>query len=101
MDHPARIAIHLTHRLGAIVAALAWCLAALTVLSKPLLSRLKLRAAAVLAALCLQIAIGIGMVVKGFPLWLATSHTAGAALLLLSGLTLLRGLSAAAAGRAI
>ena len=35
------------------------------------------RAGAVLAALALQLTIGISMVLKGFPLWLATAHTAG------------------------
>jgi heme A synthase len=33
------------------------------------------------------------MVLKAFPLWLATAHTAGAALLLLATLALLRSLS--------
>ena len=32
------------------------------------------------------------MVLKGFPLWLATAHNAGAALLLLATLALLRSL---------
>jgi cytochrome c oxidase assembly protein subunit 15 len=44
----------------------------------------------VLLALALQLTIGISMVVKGFPLWLATAHNAGAALLLLSTLALNR-----------
>ena len=49
-------------------------------------------AIAVLAALLLQLTIGIGMVKQGFPLWLATAHNAGAALLLLSTLALNRAL---------
>jgi heme a synthase len=47
-----------------------------------------------LAALALQLLIGVSMVMRGFPLWLATAHTAGAALLLLATLALLRALSA-------
>jgi len=43
-------------------------------------------------ALALQLTIGITMVLKTFPLWLATAHTAGAALLLLATLALLRSL---------
>jgi heme A synthase len=39
------------------------------------------------------------MVLRGFPLWLATAHTAGAALLLLSVLALLRGAGATARNR--
>ena len=52
------------------------------------------RAWAVLGALALQLFIGMSMVLKSFPLWLATAHTAGAALLLLATLALLRALSA-------
>jgi len=55
-----------------------------------------LPAAMVLAALALQLTLGISMVLRGFPLELATAHTAGAALLLLSVLALLRGLQSAA-----
>jgi len=90
----ARIAIHLTHRLGALVTALALTLAALAVLRRRGLAAARVRAWAVLAALALQLTIGISMVEKGFPLWLATAHTAGAALLLLATLALLRSLGA-------
>ena len=94
LANPARVAIHLTHRLGALVASLALILAAVFVLRQRGLSKARLRAWAVLGALGLQLIIGISMVVKGFPLWLATAHTAGAALLLLATLALLRSLSA-------
>src|SRR5947208_2937683 len=53
----------------------------------------RLRAWAVLGALGLQLLIGVAMVLKAFPLSLATAHTAGAALLLLATLALLRSLS--------
>ena len=89
----ARVAIHLTHRLGALVAALTLTLAALFVLQRRGLSGARLRAWALLGALGLQLLIGISMVLKAFPLWLATAHTAGAALLLLATLALLRCLS--------
>jgi cytochrome c oxidase assembly protein subunit 15 len=91
---PARVAIHLTHRLGALVAAVALTLAAVFVLRRRGLASARPRAALVLAALGLQLAIGVTMVLKGFPLILATAHTAGAALLLLATLALLRSLSA-------
>ena len=45
-----------------------------------------------LVALVLQLAIGITMVRSGFPLWLATAHSAGAALLLLAVVALNRSL---------
>ena len=90
---PARVAIHLTHRLGALVAAVALTLAALFVLRRRGPSGARLRAWALLGALGLQLLIDIAMVLKAFPLWLATAHTAGAALLLLATLALLRCLS--------
>ncbi len=40
--------------------------------------------------LALQLAIGILTVLQGFPLWLATAHNAGAALLLLAAVALNR-----------
>ena len=93
LDNPARVAIHLTHRLGALLAAVALTLAALFVLRRRGLSGARLRAWALLGALGLQLLIGISMVLKALPLWLATAHTAGAALLLLATLALLRSLS--------
>ena len=41
-----------------------------------------------MVALVLQVSIGIGVVWFGLPLWLATSHNAVAALLLLSMINL-------------
>jgi len=94
LANPARVAIHFTHRLGAVVASLALGLAALFVLRHRGLAAARPRAGALLAALALQLGIGISMVIKGFPLPLATAHTAGAALLLLATLALLRALRA-------
>jgi len=90
LDNAARVAIHLTHRLGALLTTAALGLAALFVLRQRGLPGAQPRAWAVLAALALQLTIGITMVLKTFPLWLATAHTAGAALLLLATLALLR-----------
>lgn len=88
LDNPARIAIHLTHRIGAAVATLTLALSALfIVIRKSLLTALP-AAYAVLAALALQLTIGVSMVLKAFPLRLTAAHTAGAALLLLATLTL-------------
>jgi cytochrome c oxidase assembly protein subunit 15 len=96
LDNPARIAIHLTHRLGALVATLMLVTAAVTVLTRKALPQVMLPGLCVLAALALQLTLGISMVLKGFPLELATAHTAGAAVLLLSVLALLHGLGTAA-----
>jgi heme a synthase len=99
LDNTARVAIHLTHRLGAAITAGALTLAAVFVLRQRGLSPARAPAIAVLAALALQLGIGISMVLKTFPLWLATAHTAGAALLLLATLALLRSLTPARTSR--
>jgi cytochrome c oxidase assembly protein subunit 15 len=94
LDNPARVAIHLTHRIGAIVATLALGLAALFVVLRKAAPAAETAAYAVLGALLLQLTIGISMVLRGFPLQLATAHNAGAALLLLATLTLVHKVSA-------
>ena len=90
LDNPARVAIHLTHRLGALLATLALVFAAVFVILRKNLPHATAAAYAVLAALALQLTIGISMVLKTFPLRLTTAHTAGAALLLLAILALVR-----------
>jgi cytochrome c oxidase assembly protein subunit 15 len=92
LDHPARVAIHFTHRLGAVVASLALLFAAVMTWRTRHERNSRFAAAAAMAALALQLAIGSFMVLKGFPLWLATAHNAGAALLLLATLALNRAL---------
>jgi cytochrome c oxidase assembly protein subunit 15 len=88
LDLPARIAIHLTHRLGALVTTLALLGAAVTTLRSRVEPAAHTCAVLVLCALGLQLGIGIGMVWRGFPLWIATAHNAGAALLLLATVAL-------------
>lgn len=88
LSNAARVAIHFTHRLGAIIATGALALAAIWVLRERGLARARPAAIAVLVALALQLTIGITMVLQGFPLWLATAHNGGAALLLLATLAL-------------
>ncbi len=86
LDGPARAAIQLTHRLFALLVAghlgvLAWRL----MRSPGLLAW----GVALLIALLAQIGLGIGNVLLGLPLVVATLHTAGAALLLAILVTLL------------
>jgi cytochrome c oxidase assembly protein subunit 15 len=91
-----RIAIQLTHRIGAIVAGVGLIVAAVIALRLRGDAPVRLSALMVLALLCLQWAIGTSMVLRGFPLWLATAHNAGAALLLLAALALNHSLRPAA-----
>jgi len=85
-------AIHFTHRVGAVIAALVLVLAAVRALRSRSDDFARRAAIAVLAALALQLTLGITMVLSGFPLWLATAHNAGAALLLLAAIALNRSL---------
>lgn len=92
LAHPARTAIHFTHRLGAIMAGsilISLGIAAAT-------SRQNRRAAkagrVLVLAVVLQICIGVATVHWGVPLLLATLHNAGAAFLVISIVTLLRSL---------
>lgn len=95
LDHPARVAIHLVHRLGAVVVALALLAAAWRAWvegARAGLREWRVLAALTVAALVLQLAIATGMVLQAFPLGLATAHNLGAALLLLATTALLHGL---------
>ncbi len=92
LQHPARVAIHYTHRLGAIAATLALLFAAIATLRRKVKAGARVAAYAVMGALALQLLIGASMVLKGFPLALATAHNAGAALLLLASVALYRSL---------
>lgn len=85
LDADARTAIQLSHRIGAIV-VLGHLLGVIAAAWRRGLGGWAL---AVLAALALQIALGISNVVFGLPLPVATLHNAGAALLLLVLLGLL------------
>ncbi|MFO1426819.1 MAG: COX15/CtaA family protein [Steroidobacteraceae bacterium] len=90
LDNPARVAIHFTHRLGALVATLALLWAAWLALRNAPTALVRNGGRWVVAALALQLAIGILMVLESFPLPLATGHNGGAALLLLAALALNR-----------
>jgi cytochrome c oxidase assembly protein subunit 15 len=90
LDHPARVAIHYVHRVGAIVAALVLGFVAWKALRQGLSQGVRLAGGALAAALVLQLLVGPIMVLKTFPLSLATAHNAVAALLVLAMVALLR-----------
>jgi cytochrome c oxidase assembly protein subunit 15 len=92
LANPARIAIHLTHRFGALVTGSVLLGVGLLTLLRAKSRRLFGAGIAVMAAVLLQICIGIATVHYGVPLPLATMHNAGAALLVLSMVWLLRAL---------
>jgi cytochrome c oxidase assembly protein subunit 15 len=79
LDHPARVAIHFTHRVGAVVASVLLLLAAF--FACRLGAGPRWAGILVIATLALQISIAAFMVLRAFPLGLAAAHNAGAALL--------------------
>jgi cytochrome c oxidase assembly protein subunit 15 len=96
LANPARMAIHFTHRLGALIAGS--ILISLGVLVATRAGSVRLRAAGglLVLAVLLQISLGVATVHWAVPLGLATLHNAGAALLVISMLWLLRALWPAA-----
>jgi cytochrome c oxidase assembly protein subunit 15 len=93
LSAPARTAIHYTHRIGAVLVGLLFLTLSVRSVWAGGSRRVRLAGAAVGVAVILQWLIGMNLIWRGFPLWLGTAHNAGAALLLLSTVTLLRFLS--------
>lgn len=87
LDTPARTAIHYAHRLGAVVTAALVLGVAVQALRR---RRAGLRPTAwcIIAAVVLQLCLGVGNVLGGLPLPVAVGHNAGASTLLLALLTL-------------
>ncbi len=83
LEHPARVAIHLVHRIGALVTFLyvGWLALRLITRAQYGLEKIGILIAVLLS---LQIALGIGNIVLQLPLAVAVAHNAGAGLLLLS-----------------
>jgi heme a synthase len=92
LTNPARMAIHVTHRLGAVFAgSILIALGSLTMV-RAKSRRLSGAGLGVVIAVLVQISIGVTTVHLGVPLALATLHNAGAALLVVSMVWLLRAL---------
>lgn len=82
LDNEARTAIHLSHRLGAVVVTLA-VLGMSHLLWRSGVPRLKALALLLTAVLLLQVGLGITNIVAMLPLSVAVAHNGGGALLLL------------------
>jgi cytochrome c oxidase assembly protein subunit 15 len=88
LDGPARTAIHLTHRIGALVTLLTLGMISTLLLLRSRFAGLRRAAVAVQLVLAAQLTLGVVIVVRMLPLELAVAHNATAALLLLSVVTL-------------
>lgn len=96
LANPARVAIHFTHRLGAVVAGLTLLSLGFMAAMRARNSRLKIIGRVLILAVLVQIALGLSVVHWGVPLAVATLHNAGAAFLVVVMATLLRALWPAA-----
>ncbi|AVV84384.1 COX15/CtaA family protein [Shewanella putrefaciens] len=86
LDYPARMTIHIAHRFGAIITTGVLLLLAYKLfVSTRALKKLSLL---LVALVILQVALGISNIVMHLPLGIAVSHNGGAALLLLTLVTI-------------
>jgi cytochrome c oxidase assembly protein subunit 15 len=92
LANPARVAIQVTHRLGALIAGSLLLVLGILAALRETGGRLRFAGVLLVFAVLLQIAIGIAMVKRGVPLALADLHNAGAVVLVLAMVTLLRAL---------
>jgi cytochrome c oxidase assembly protein subunit 15 len=89
LDNPARTAIHLSHRMFAIVVAAYWLFLLIGLIKrKEMSSNMRSLASITLLILFAQLALGVSNVVMKLPISIAVMHNGGAALLLLSVITL-------------
>ena len=84
LDHPARVAIHFVHRLGAIAAAIVLGMLSLLAWRQGETPAVRAAGAVLGVVLVAQLILGPMMVMRALPLSLATAHNGVAALLLLA-----------------
>jgi cytochrome c oxidase assembly protein subunit 15 len=94
LDHPARVAIHFVHRLGALVTALVLGFLSFAAIRTGPTRTVRIAGMVLGAVLVCQLILGPMMVIRALPLALATAHNAVAALLLLAVVALNRQLRA-------
>jgi len=92
LDAPARVAIQQTHRIGAYLVTVLLATLAISAWRRGQTRPVRVAAVAVLASLLLQLAIGTNLIWQGWPLWLGTAHNAGAAIIVVAMVALLRAL---------
>jgi cytochrome c oxidase assembly protein subunit 15 len=88
LEAPARVAIHFTHRLGAILASLVLLVITIRYWLGDSSAGMRMACLAVWATLVMQVTIGLSAVWFGLPLNVASAHNGVAALLLLATINL-------------
>jgi cytochrome c oxidase assembly protein subunit 15 len=89
LEAPARVAIHFTHRLGAITAALVLLIVTTNYWRKIDTPAIRGACVAIWLALAMQLSLGLAAVWFGLPLAVATAHNGIAAVLLLTVINLI------------
>jgi len=87
MSNEARIAIHTTHRIGAVITALFVLWLGFKLLLTPAYAPLKNAGIALIAVVILQFILGVSNVLLSLPLLVAVAHNGGGALLILTLVT--------------
>jgi cytochrome c oxidase assembly protein subunit 15 len=100
LDNEARIAIHFSHRVGAIIATIAVLLLSFSMLRQQS-SRIVNLAKVLIAVLCLQVVLGLSNVYFNFPISVAVAHNIIGATLLITMVTVLYRLYTATALNAV
>lgn len=88
MTNEARVAIHFSHRVGAIVTTVYLLGLVLVLFKNVAVKQSKTMAKVVLSVLLLQVALGLGNILFNFPVHVAVAHNLVGALLLLTMITL-------------
>lgn len=84
LSNDARVAIHFTHRIGAVLTFVYLIWLGIQLLRKTADRNTRLIATAIITAVCVQFLLGVGNVVLSLPLLVAAAHNGVAALLLLT-----------------
>lgn len=87
LDNDARIAIHMSHRIGAIITTILLLLVAV-LLKKVHNAAIRRMSTWIIGALFVQVCLGLSNIIFHFPLPVAVAHNAGGAFLLLTMVTL-------------
>lgn len=88
MDNEARVAIHFSHRVGAIITAIYLLVMSAVLLKNIANSQVKSLAVTITSVLILQIVLGLGNVAFNFPVFIAVAHNLVGVVLLLTLVTL-------------
>ena len=88
MDNDARVAIHFSHRIGAIVTSLVLLWVSLQLFKNIAIPETKRMAVTIVSVLVLQVCLGVANIIFNFPVAVAVAHNLGGALLLLAMITL-------------